>query len=140
MTLVVVALKPGEERIRLRDWLHVRHFIHCEGTRRRARSAASDPGWVALPLSIAHGVPTLLVTNDTRDFLRSDCVTVDVGRTDEAEATGILQEYLRSHPDQARASVPPLLTRALRAGLARADGLQRGDAGEGYGLRVSDTL
>lgn len=253
ITLGGVALKPGEERLRLRDWLYERHFIHREGTRPRASRASGDSGWVAHLSSISHGVTgweggfkllkvakngeeegprgpwafasdgriclfldepgqytphdaregdgvtvriprarenlyphrftllggrgaaaaneplvklyvslsvegaaqlvghlsgrageqlrfTLLVTNDPRDFLRSDCVAVDVGRTDEAEATGILQDYLRSHPDQVRPSVPPLLTRALRPGLARADGLQRGDAGEGYGLRVSDTL
>ena len=248
-----VAIKPGEEQLRLREWLYERHFLHREGTKPKASRASGDSGWVAHLSSIAHGVTgweggfkllkvakngeeegprgpwafasdgriclfldepgqylppearegdsvsvriprsrenlyphrftllggrgaaatneplvklyasltvegaaalvgylagrpgeqlrfTLIVTNDPRDFLRSDAVCLDVGRHDEAEATGLLSEFLRTHPEHARASVPPLLTRALRPGLARADGLERGDAGEGYGLRVSERL
>ncbi len=253
LTLAGTLVKPGEEQLRLREWVHERHFLHREGQKPRASRASGDSGWVAHLSSISHGVtgweggfkllkvakngeeegprgpwafasdgriclfldepgqylppegregdtvsvriprsrenlyphrftllggrgaaptheplvklyatPTvegaaalvghlagrvgeqlrfaLLVTNDPRDFLRSDAVCLDVGRHDEDEATKLLSEFFRAHPEWVRTATPPLLTRALRPGLARADGLEKDDAGEGYGLRVSDRL
>jgi len=253
LTLAGTLVKPGEEQLRLREFVYERHFLHREGQKPKASRASGDSGWVAHLSSLAHGVTgweggfkllkvakngeedgprgpwafasdgriclfldepgqylppearegdtvsvriprsrenlyphrftllggrgaaatheplvklyatptvegaaalvshlsgrageqlrfTLIVTNDPRDFLRSDAICLDVGRHDEDEAARLLSEFFRTHPDHVRAAAPPMLTRTLRPGLARADGLERGDAGEGYGLRVSDRL
>ncbi len=253
LTVAGSLVKPGEEQLRLREFVYERHFLHREGQKPRASRASGDSGWVAHLSSLAHGVTgweggfkllkvakngeedgprgpwafasdgriclfldepgqylppearegetvsvriprsrenlyphrftllggrgaaatteplvklyatptvegaaalvshlsgragehlrfTLIVTNDPRDFLRSDAICLDVGRHDEDEASRMLSEFLRAHPHFVRPASPPMLTRTLRPGLARADALERGDAGEGYGLRVSDRL
>lgn len=79
----------------------------------------------------------LALSNSPQDYGRADSAVVDVGASDEAGVTRLLEGFMARHPNAIVSKGLPFGTRAGLLGLPMAEAFTRSDLADGFGWRRS---